>query len=453
MSADTTLVWMAVVFGMLLVALLGIGIATWRRACDAVSPADLEEKHRLMLADIADRHRAMLGDLAGGLSEQRDRISQLQLALAETLGSNRESLLTRMGDQARAEQELLQSTLRTITQQLGERAEAMTRSMDVRLEQISGKVNERLEEGFRKTNDTFTSVMTRLATIDEAQKKIDGLTTNVVSLQELLGDKRSRGAFGEVQLEALVRNLLPPDAYEFQAAIGSLRVDCLLKLPAPTGNVPVDSKFPLENYQRMQESGLSPVERNAVQTLFRGDVRKHIDDIAKKFIVPGRTSDGAVMFLPAEAVFAEIHAYHPELVAFAQTKRVWIVSPTTLMAVLNTARAVLKDVETRLQVHVIQQELARLAKDFSLFEDRMTKLATHIRQAHDDVDQVAISSRKISNRFREIERVELDSTQGGLIGPDATPEPLPAANDERPPREGRGRDDADAGRTPALPLD
>lgn len=442
MSPDATLLWLAVVFAMLLVALLGIGIATWRRAANAVSPADLEDKHRQMLADVAERHRAMLADLGQGLSEQRDRIGQLQLVLAETLGANRESLLVRMGDQARAEQELLQSTLRTITQQLGERAEAMTRSMDTRLEQISGRVNERLEEGFKKTNETFTNVMTRLATIDEAQKKIDSLTMNVVSLQELLGDKRSRGAFGEVQLEGLVRNLLPPDAYEFQATLGAgLRVDCLLKLPAPTGNVPVDSKFPLENFQRLQDMGLAVVERNAVQALFRADVKKHIDDIAKKYIIPGRTADGAVMFLPAEALFAEIHAYYPELVAFAQTKRVWIVSPTTLMAVLNTARAVLKDVETRRQVHVIQQELGRLAKDFSLFEERMTKLATHIRQANDDVNQVAISSRKISSRFREIERVELEGTQGGLIAPDeAAPEPEDGAGE-------RG------GRTPALPLE
>jgi DNA recombination protein RmuC len=295
-----------------------------------------------------------------------------------------------------------------MAQKLADTTQALTATVEERLEKISGKVGERLEEGFKKTNETFVNVMQRLATIDEAQKKIESLSGSVVSLQELLGDKRSRGAFGEVQLEGLVRNLLPPDAYEFQAALTpSLRVDCLLKLPEPTGFVPVDSKFPLENYQRMQDSTLAPVERNAVQALFRGDVRRHIDDIARKYIIPGKTADGAVMFLPAEAVFAEIHAYHPELVAFAQQKRVWIVSPTTLMAVLNTARAVLKDVETRKQVHVIQQELGRLAKDFGLFEERMGKLATHIRQAHEDVDQVHISSRKIGTRFREIERVEL----------------------------------------------
>jgi DNA recombination protein RmuC len=401
------------------VVLLVFAVVGWLRGRTAITRQDLEDKHRAILADMAtglattrhdleEKHRGMLTDLHKGLEQQRDRIGDLQLALTESLGSNRELLLSRMNEEARAEQELLQSTLRTITQQLADRADAMSKNVDLRLEQLSGKVNERLEEGFRKTNETFSNVMARLATIDEAQKKIDGLTTNVVSLQELLGDKRSRGAFGEVQLEGLVRNLLPPDAYEFQAALTpSLRVDCLLKLPHPTGMVPVDSKFPLENYQRMMDSSLPTVERNAVQALFRADVRKHVDDIAKKYIIPGRTADGAVMFLPAEAIFAEIHAYHPELVAFAQAKRVWIVSPTTLMAILNTARAVLKDVETRKQVHVIQQELTRLARDFGLFEERMSKLANHIRQAHEDVEQVHISSRKISTRFREIERVEL----------------------------------------------
>jgi len=412
---DTAFAWLVVFGALLLVAvavLLGFAIAGWLRGRGAISRQDLE-----------DKHRAMLADLHGGLAEQRDRIAALQLALAESLGANRETLLARMGQQAKEEQELLQVTLRTITQQLAERADNMTRTVDGRLEQISGKVSERLDEGFRKTNETFANVMARLATIDEAQKKIDGLTMNVVSLQQLLGDKRSRGAFGEVQLEGLVRNLLPPDAYEFQAQLTPLvRVDCLLKLPAPTGNVSVDSKFPLENYQRMLDTSLAQVERNAMQALFRADVKKHIDDIAKKYIIPGKTADGAVMFLPAEAVFAEIHAYHPELVAFAQQRRVWIVSPTTLMAVLNTARAVLKDVETRKQVHVIQQELVRLAKDFGMFEDRMGKLATHIRQAHEDVEQVQISTRKISTRFREIERVELPAEL-----PTEPPGPVPPA--------------------------
>jgi DNA recombination protein RmuC len=252
--------------------------------------------------------------------------------------------------------------------------------------------------------------MQRLATIDEAQKKIETLTGSVVSLQELLGDKRSRGAFGEVQLEALVRNILPPSAFEFQCRLSNgMRVDCVLKLPAPTGLVCVDSKFPLENYHKMLAPGTNEVERAGAQRQFRADVKRHVDDIAKKYIVPNETSDGAVMFVPAEAVFAEIHAYHSEVVDHANGKRVWIVSPTTLMAVLNTARAVLKDVETRQQVHVIKEALSYLGQDFRRFEERMKKLADHVRQAHQDAEEVQVSSRKIVQQFYKIESVELES--------------------------------------------
>jgi len=336
---------------------------------------------------LAAQHRAMLGDLHDGLARQTDRLAE----------------------HARADRDLLQRGLAGASNQLATSIEAMTRSIDRRLDTLSGHVNERLDEGFRKTNETFASVMARLATIDEAQKKIDGLTTNVVSLQQLLGDKRARGAFGEVQLEALVRNLLPPEACEFQYALpNGTRVDCVLRLPEPTGLVGVDSKFPLENYHRMVGDDVADVDRKLAQAAFRTDMKRHVDAIASKYIIPDVTSDGAVMFVPAEAVFAEIHAHHPDIVAYAQGRRVWIVSPTTLMAVLNTARAVLKDVETRRQVHVIKDALGRLAKDFARFDERMNALARHIGQANKDVQDVQVSSRKISAHFEKIESARLD---------------------------------------------
>jgi DNA recombination protein RmuC len=229
----------------------------------------------------------------------------------------------------------------------------------------------------------------------------------MVSLQELLGDKRSRGAFGEVQLEGLVRNIMPPKSYELQYSLpNGSRADCVLMLPEPTGMVAVDSKFPLENYHRMFDG--SEAERTLAARQFKADIKKHVDDISSKYIIPNVTSDGAMMFVPAEAVFAEIHAHHPDVVDYAMQRRVWVVSPTTLWAVLNTARAVMKDVETRKQVHIIKDELGKLGKDFGRFDDRMKKLADHIRQANKDVEDVHISSRKISERFASIERVELD---------------------------------------------
>ncbi|KRT56709.1 DNA recombination protein RmuC, partial [endosymbiont of Ridgeia piscesae] len=175
----------------------------------------------------------------------------------------------------------------------------------------------------------------------------------------------------------------------------------------PTGNVVIDAKFPLESYQRMMDDTQSESERLQAQRQFRQDIRKHIDDIASKYIIEGETSDGAVMFIPAEAVFAEIHAHFPDLVEEAFRRRVWLVSPTTMMAILTTARAVLKDAATREQVHIIQEHLRELSKDFGRFQSRMDKLATHISQAHTDVNNVNISARKITGRFEKIERVEL----------------------------------------------
>ena len=400
----------------------------WRQAHAGDSAAvllqQLEDKHRAMLLDLhnglntlgdrlqesavnnSERLRAAVAD---ELKQTRDAMLGLQTTQTASLAQTRENILERLhttlAEQGKAEQALIQATMRHATLQLTTSMEALTKTVDGRLEQIGGKVSERLEEGFKKTNETFTNVMTRLATIDEAQKKIDGLTTNVVSLQELLGDKRSRGAFGEVQLEGLVRNLLPEAAFEFQYTFANnTRADCVLKLPEPTGLVAVDSKFPLESYESMFLEG---AERTSA-SVFKTAVRKHIDDIAGKYIIPNVTSDGAVMFIPAEAVFAEIHAHHRDLVEYAQKKRVWIVSPTTLMAVLNTARAVLKDTETRKQVHIIQDELSKLGKDFARFDERMKKLATHIQQASKDVEDVHISSRKITDRFARIERVELE---------------------------------------------
>jgi len=387
-----------------LIAWLAFRITGLQRRIDELPPAvgqGQEERHRAMLVDLhdgltkqgdrltaalADNSERLRGSTADELKQTRDTLHALQLALANNLGESREAMVTK----------------------LAETTQLLTGKIDERLEQISGKVNERLDEGFKKTNETFTNVMTRLATIDEAQKKIETLTGSVVSLQELLGDKRARGAFGEVQLEAIVRNALPETAFEFQYTFArGVRADCVLKLPAPTGLIAIDSKFPLENFERMFLDGAERITAAA----FKADVRKHIDDISNKYIIPGETSDGAIMFLPAEAVFAEIHARHRDLVDYAQNKRVWITSPTTLMAVLTTAQSVIRSVETRKQIHIIKDELNKLGADFGRFQSRMDNLARHIEQAKNDVDDVHVSSRKISERFARIERVELDAPE------------------------------------------
>jgi DNA recombination protein RmuC len=444
-----TVLFVTVVILMVALIWIGISVAQLKR--------NVYTLPEVLQSGQQTQHRAMLTDLADGLAKQGDRISGGQIEAAQrltgtvgmeldktrlslqtlqneqskNLSSNREALiqqlsqltldlakrqdalkvemlggtLEKLAEQSRAQQETLQSIMRNVTNQVTQTIESLTKTNDARLNEISGKVNERLDEGFKKTNETFVNVMARLATIDEAQKKIDGLTTNVVSLQQLLGDKRSRGAFGEIQLETIIKNVLPTSAYEFQYTFANkVRADCVLKLPEPTGLIAVDSKFPLENYERMLADGAD----RATPAAFKADVRKHVDDISNKYIIHGVTGDGAVMFLPAEAVFSEIHAHHRDLVEYAARKRVWIVSPTTMMAVLNTALAVLKDVETRKQVHVIKDALGKLGGDFGRFQSRMDDLAKHIGQVSKDVELVHTSSRKITEHFQKIEKVEIE---------------------------------------------
>ena len=277
------------------------------------------------------------------------------------------------------------------------------------LQQLTAQVDQQLSKGFEKTSSTFADVIKRLAIIDAAQQKITELSSHVVSLQDVLMDKKTRGAFGEVQLSHLIGNLMPPSHYALQHTLSNQkRVDCMLFLPPPSGNIAIDAKFPLETYQRMLLTEATSHERKQLQQQFKQDVQKHIKDIAEKYIIPDETAEGAILFIPAESIFAEIHANYPELIQLSQTLHVWLVSPSTLMAVLTTARAVLKDDATRQQIHIIQQHLRLLSQDFGRFEKRMGKLSDHIRLAHEDVDDVNTSAKKLSQRFQKIEAVELN---------------------------------------------
>ncbi len=388
-----------------------------------------------------------LEDLLKRLSQLEERLGDIKLSQQETSAQTRERLVTllaehntsfekRQADAYKGINESLQSGITNLQKQigdylnrysedLGKRMEGLTKQTDERLQQISGQVEKRLTEGFEKTTATFADILKRLALIDEAQKKITELSTNVVSLQEVLADKRSRGAFGEVQLNALISNIMPEQSYQIQYTLpNNTKADCALFLPEPTGMIMIDSKFPLESYQRMTDFSLPESEKKAAEKQFRQDISKHIQDIASKYIIPGTTSDGAMMFIPAEAVFAEIQGHYPDLVDKSHTAKVWMVSPTTLVAILNTARAVLKDAATREQVHIIQEHLGYLATDFGRFQKRMDDLERHIKQAHEDVEKVNKSAKKITSRFDKIERVELTHIK------DETIPVLPAEEDD-----------------------
>jgi len=445
-----------VVIVLLAIATVVLGLAAWRRGARAAErDARLEEltrqgaAHQATLAIIDQRLNQLQGLFAQDAQHLREQVGERLERFTQTVGDNladsrtrqvqtlaelREQLAavmaehrTRVEEQnARAlktlqesmqtgfdslHKQLGESLLRNSTD-LGERVAALTRVTDERLREIGGQVDKRLSDGFEKTTATFTDVIKRLALIDEAQKKITALSSEVVGLQHLLADKRSRGAFGEVQLSALVGNVMPPASYALQHTLPNGRIaDCALFLPAPTGTICIDAKFPLEAFRVMTDLARSEHERKAAETRFKQDIKKHIKDIAERYIVRDVTSDGAIMFIPAEAVFAEIQAHHPDLVDHAHAARVWLASPTTLWAILNTASSVLKDAATREQVDIIQQHLGHLARDFQRFRTRMDKLATHIQQANRDVDEVNISARKISERFERIERVELEATE------------------------------------------
>jgi len=360
------------------------------------------DKQQLQLSNTIDQQMA---ELRLKLMRQ---MNELQSQLTTTQNQSLDQVISHLNNAGQSNREELAKTLAQSSDQMSQRIDGLTQATDKRLQEISGQVEKRLAEGFEKTTKTFSDILQRLALIDDAQKKITELSTNVVSLQEVLNDKRSRGAFGEVQLNSLIRNVLPEQSFKLQHTLSNGKIaDCVLFLPKPTGNVVVDSKFPLESYRKMVDFEAHEVERKAAMRQFKIDIKKHINDISDKYLIDNETADGAIMFIPAEAIFAEIHGHQGDLVEYANKKRVWLTSPTTLMAILTTARSVLKDEATRQQIHIIQAHLSDLAQDFSRFKGRFANLAKHIDQAATDVKQIHTSADKISTRFEKIEQVEL----------------------------------------------
>ena len=356
--------------------------------------------------------------IAQHASNIQEKNQEFHHKLIQEISQNQTNTVTQLTESMLKQQSVhksdtLQTILNTLKHQHDQTSstqKTLTDTLHQRLFDISNQVDKRLETGFEKTNQVFHDVVKRLSLIDQAQKKITDLSENVVALQDILTDKSSRGAFGEVQLEQLVANIMPAQHYQMQATLpNGKRADCLLFLPEPSGHIVIDSKFPLENYQR--QFNTSDAQKRAAEQQFKLDVKKHINDIQERYIVPEYTAQGAMMFIPAEAIFSHIHAHLPEIVAYAHKQKVWITSPTTLMAVLNTALSVIKDHATRGQMDIIKQHLAHLSQDFERFDKRMNQLARHIGQANKDVDMIQQSSSKITKRFHKIEACELDTIQ------------------------------------------
>ncbi|MDX1581632.1 MAG: DNA recombination protein RmuC [Alphaproteobacteria bacterium] len=307
----------------------------------------------------------------------------------------------------------LQGSLRT----LSESQSILTKTVQERLDLVGEKLGESLSDSAQKTAKSLGELQERLSVIDKAQENITRLSADVVGLQDILSNKQARGAFGEIQLNDLVGAILPPSAYELQSTLSNgRRADCLIKLPRPPGPIVVDAKFPLESFER-----LVAAEKGEARTLaergFRQDVRKHVHAIAERYIIPGETAESALMFLPSEAVYAELHAYFRDVIEDSFRAKVWIVSPTTLMATLNTVRAVLKDAQMREQAHLIQAEVGKMMEDIGRLDDRVDNLGRHFQQAEKDIREIGISTDKITRRAGRIEELELGEDGGLELAP------------------------------------
>lgn len=304
-----------------------------------------------------------------------------------------------------------------LNKSINEDFDKMNLRLEERLNNINDRVNERLDQNFDKTNKTFTNVLERLSKIDEAQKKIDGLSNDIVSLQGILTDKKTRGIFGEVNLNHILSNVFGENnkkVYSLQYSLPNGTIaDSILFAPQPLGTIAIDSKFPLEHYRLMVDKSIPADLRNNYEKQFKMDVKKHIDAIHDKYIIPGVTSDQAIMFLPAEAIFAEINAYHSDIIDYAYKKRVWITSPTTLISTLTVIQMVIKNMERDKYASIIHEELNKLGLEFNRYKERWDKLARSIQTVNKDVENVSITTEKISKKFDVISGVEMDKLSIG----------------------------------------
>ena len=296
-------------------------------------------------------------------------------------------------------------------QSINEDLEGLNKKIENRLDMMNSKVEERLSKGFEETTKTFGNVLERLSKIDEAQKKIETLSTNIVSLQDVLTDKKSRGIFGEVQLYQILASIFGEKndkiyATQYKLSNGTI-ADSILFTPEPMGNIAVDSKFPLENYRKIYNQELTEIERIQARKDFVSNMKKHIDAISNKYIIENETSDQAILFLPAEAIFAEINAYHSDVLEYANKKNVRITSPTTLMSILTIVQVTMKNIERNKYANIIHEELSKLQEEFVRYETRWTSLQKDIEKVIKDVKEIATTSTKISKRFTEISNVKI----------------------------------------------
>lgn len=356
--------------------------------------------------------------ISEGIIEIKDAQNKNNVAQVKEIGEINKSINEELNRFKESISKMSDQQIKETKDNLQTNFEKLQKDVENRLNLINDKVEMRLSKGFEETNKTFTSIIERLAKIDEAQKKIETLSKDVVSLSDILSDKKSRGTFGEIQLHQILSSVFGDkndNIYELQKSLfnNTIKVgvvDAVVYLPAPTGILPIDSKFSLENYRKMYDSTLSEAEKEEARRSFKKDIQIRIDETSK-YVIPGVTAEYAIMFLTAEAVFAEINAYHPKVIEYAHQRRVYIASPTTLFALMNTVQAVLRDVERSKQAQVIREHLKELKVEFDRYKLRWEKLASHISQVSKDVDDINTTTKKISDKFEKIDKAELPADE------------------------------------------
>ena len=320
--------------------------------------------------------------------------------ITERLGKLEVSMMKEMGD---FKSDLNRNLTKDFT--------SLNEQLERRLIAINERVNERLDQNFEKTNKTFMNVIERLSKIDEAQKKIENLTTDNDSHQSILTDKKTRGIFGEVNLKHILTSVFGEkndNIFRLQYTLSTgVIADSVVFAPEPLGTIAIDSKFPLEHYQQMDDKKIPANIRETYEKLFKQDMKKHIDAISNKYIIPGETADQAILFLPAEAIFAEINAYHQDIIDYSYKKKVWITSPTTLISTLTVVEMIIKNMERDKYTSIIHEELNKLGLEFARYKERWDKLARSIQTVNKDVENVSITTDKITKKFETINRVEL----------------------------------------------
>ncbi len=380
------------------------------------------EKNNELFNKIYDSQNELKSDVQENMSEFNLKLNDYLLNRFDTLTK---SLNDRLDNTSLRVDKRLETTIEKITASFDKQKESSKKDFDDfifkvenRLDRISNRVDERLKEGFENVDKTFKDIVEGIAKIGEAQRKIEQLSTEVVSLQNVLSDKKTRGIFGEIQLEHILKAVFGESSelyelqYTMQAESGRVVADAVIKAPQ-LGFIAVDSKFPLENYSKMTEADVG--DKNRYSSAFKANLKKHINDISDKYIIKGLTADMAILFLPAEAIFAEVNAYHQDVIDYAYKKNVWIASPTTLMALLTTIQAVVRDIKTQQQAKKIQEELIKLSKNFSLYRERWEKFIKNMDTVSNEAKRIHITTQKISTAFERIERVDFDSEDAAVI--------------------------------------